>query len=87
MVREVFSITKDELYVNVSGVEGGSLKTLKWRGMHVMKKSLIHVLDELEQGFRPFLGSWGLNFLFQGFGLLCKCQIYSSLSIDVLHWP
>lgn len=55
--------------------------------MYLMKKSLIHVLDELEEGFTHFLGSWGLNFLFQGFGLLCKCQIYSLLSIVVLHWP
>lgn len=41
--------------------------------------------DQLEQGFKSFLESWVLVFLFQGFGILCKCQIYSLLSSVVLR--
>lgn len=69
----------------VGGIEGGSLKTMMRNIPH--EKSPFHALDELGQGFKPFLESRGLNFLFQGFGLLCKCQIYILLSMVFLHGP
>lgn len=57
------------------------------RVIYLMKKSHIHAVAELQQGFKPFLESWGLNFLSQGFGLLCKSQIYSLLSMVLLRGP
>lgn len=67
------------------GLKEAPLQTMTRNIPH--EKSPIHALDELGQGFKPFLESRGLNFLFQGFGLLCKCQIYILLSMVLLHGP